>query len=486
MLSGLDKLKAEVESGQPRAAHDDEKLGKDLWDQADRLRHDIEKALAEFTKRIDATGAGDALIPLPVERRLEFCYGAILCQSGMATASKLVVRGGAGDKTRERWAFVCEHCYLEVGDYSAVRFAHDGEPVVYSEMLAACHVMACASFTNRRAYYKCLACYENRKDVNFSSATALEKHMETHPGYSLVRKAAEAEVVKATKNSIRRYVLEPDPDSQPPPLSEDNADNRHDAEGEVSPVSSPEMIPVRDLVDESGVPPIYLPAVSTIPTRPAAVPVRPPSPAPVRPVPVPTPSPPTVRPAPVRPRSPPIPRPPSAKPPAVPSKAPVGPPPAELPGAREPPSPVEMPASLGGQQHGHFMGPYQLDAPETPARPPTNMPGGFPLSDDPPPRQQSREDLWRPQLSPPFQRQQQPQPQPPPFRSAPPGPPPQGHRASPQLPQQGHPSRTNPQPPQQGHPFRQNPQSPRQRAPSPDFISTFRRSGGAPPPGNRP
>ncbi len=460
MLSGLDKLKAEVESERPRAAHDDEKLGKDLWDQANRLRHDIEKALAEFTKRIDVAGADDGLNPLPAERRLEFCYGAILCQSGKATASKLAVRGGAGDKTRERWAFVCEHCYLEVGDYSAVRFAHDGEPVVYSEMLAACHVMACASFANRRAYYKCLACYENRKDVNFSSAAALEKHMETHPGYSLVRKASEAEVVKATKNSIRRYVLEPDPGTQPPPLSEDNADNWQDAEGEVSPVSSPETTPVRHLADETGVPPIYLPAVSipavsTIPTRPA----------PVRPVPVPPPSPATVRPDPVRPRSPPVPRPPSAKPPAVPSKAPV-----ELPVAREPPSPVEMPAPVGGQQHGHFMGPYQLDAPVTPARTPTNMPGGFPLPDDAPPRQQGREDPWRTQPSPPFQQQLQQQP---PFRSGRQGPPPQGHRASPHLPQP---------PQQQGHPFRQNPQSLRQRPPSPDYVPSFLRPGGAPPP----
>ncbi len=345
--------------------------------------------------------------------------------------------------------------------------------------------MACASFTDRRAYYKCLACCENRKDVNFSSAPALEKHMETHPGYSLVKKTAEAEIVKATQNSIRRYVLEPDRDTQPPPLAEDNADSWHDAEGEVSPVSSPETIPVPDLADETGVPPIYLPTASNTPTKPIPVPVRPRSPTRVRPIPTQPPSPPAmIRPVPVRPRSPPIPRSPSARPPPVPSKAPAGPPPAELPVAREPPSPVEMPASFGGQQHSHFMGPYQLNA--TPARTPTNMPGGFPLPDDPPPRQQSREDPSWPHPSPPFQ---QPQPQPqappqPPFRPASAGPPPPEHGTSPQLPQQGHPSRANPQPSQrQGHPFRQNAQSPRQRPPSPDFISTFRRSGGAPPPG---
>jgi hypothetical protein len=252
VISDLAKLKSEIESG--RSSGDVEKGRKELQDRADTLKDEIEGALMQFTNRIASTNSlewNEAPASLS-DRPLHFCQGAILCQSGKADARKLSVPGPKDSP--QRWGFVCTYCFLEVADYSAVRFSRTGEPVVHSDMLAASHVMACASFNNRRAYYKCLACYENHEDVDFSSAQAFEKHMQSHPGYSFIKN--EAEAFEETRKNIRYYVLEPKPETLSVYDADDDADGNYDEPGsqdggnpaDVSPVSSPELA-VRGLAD---------------------------------------------------------------------------------------------------------------------------------------------------------------------------------------------------------------------------------------------
>ncbi|KAH8883301.1 hypothetical protein GQ53DRAFT_846975 [Thozetella sp. PMI_491] len=159
----------------------------------------------------------------------------------------------------KRWGFVCAYCFLEVGDYSAVRFSHRGEPVVYSDMLAASHVMACPSFQDRRAYYKCLACYENHQDLDFPSASAFEKHMQTHPGYSFVKN--ESEVSEATRNKIEYYVLKPELEELMAAAADDGADGYSDEPVlrvathavDISPISSPELSTRQSTAKPAGV-----------------------------------------------------------------------------------------------------------------------------------------------------------------------------------------------------------------------------------------
>ncbi|KAK4095863.1 hypothetical protein N658DRAFT_81720 [Parathielavia hyrcaniae] len=129
-------------------------------------------------------------------------------------------------------------------------------------MLAASHVVACASFSDRRAYYKCLTCYATHKDVNFPSASALEKHMERHPGYSFVRN--EPAVIKATQEQIQLHVLVPRPNVWIPTTVDKNVDV------DVSPPSSPETEQTPEM------------------QIPAPLKTHMPPPAPVRPPPIPT------------------------------------------------------------------------------------------------------------------------------------------------------------------------------------------------------
>lgn len=351
VLSDLAKLKAEGEPGQPGDSA--ESLGGALWTRVKWLKDEIEEALAQFMRRMDVAKPGhDTSDPLPETRRFDFCYGALLCQAGKADASQISLLGEQqADKTPLRWGFICQHCFLEVADYSAVRFSQDGEPVVYSEMLAACHVMACASFDNRRAYYKCLACFGLRKDVNFSSASALEKHMETHPDYSFLRN--EAEVVEATRTNIRYYVLEPDHKPRIPPsvVPTEQASPWYDAQ-EVSPISSPETTPWDDDLAETPIGPPLTPQSSHATTAGPAIatPVRPSTPvmppAPVSAVPVQTPKPPTPSTPRTKPQEEPIqlptrrPTPPLVQ---LPTRRPT-PPPVELPNRRPTPPPVELPS----------------------------------------------------------------------------------------------------------------------------------------------
>jgi hypothetical protein len=219
-----------------------------LAGKADTLRKRIEntckEAITQFgnPKGIDRAEPSGDVTAMTLGRPLQFCYGALLCQSGETVARGLSVTETKGGML----GFICSYCFLEVAGYNAVRFSWTGQPLVYSDLMAASHVVACASFTDRRAYYKCPACYyEGRPDVDFSSASALEEHMKQHPPtenhdedqvprYKFVKN--EPDAAQETKEKISYYVLRPSPKARPVPTHEESVPAR-----EVSPPSSPEL-----------------------------------------------------------------------------------------------------------------------------------------------------------------------------------------------------------------------------------------------------
>ena len=181
-----------------------------LLKRARRIKVDMDGSLKRFSTRIGKeTAIAGAAVPLKVmQRRREFCDGALLCQSGKVNAEGLSSGTvGRNVSASQHWGFICVFCNLEVGNYSAVRLSSHGEALESQNQLAACHIVACASLSNRRAFYKCLACYQDYKDVDFPSALDLEKHMLEHPGYSFVRN--ERGVAEAMKKRINDLVLDP-------------------------------------------------------------------------------------------------------------------------------------------------------------------------------------------------------------------------------------------------------------------------------------
>ncbi|RYP48609.1 hypothetical protein DL768_005529 [Monosporascus sp. mg162] len=252
LVTELNELKNEVSSG--HTTEDIDKRWRKLSDQANCLKEEVEGVLTQFTHRIGpSTELHEAPDILP-GRPLKFCYGAILCQSGEADARKLSVSGV--NDSPQRWGFICTYCFLEVADYAAVRFSNRGEPVVYSDMLAASHVIACASFKDRRAYYKCLACYENHKDLDFPSASTFERHMQNHPDYSFIKN--ERGVSEETRKKIEYYVLEPKPEVLSVNEDGGNADGNFEKstsgekvkDSNISRISSSPDISARDLVEK--------------------------------------------------------------------------------------------------------------------------------------------------------------------------------------------------------------------------------------------
>ncbi|KAH7303101.1 hypothetical protein B0I35DRAFT_194982 [Stachybotrys elegans] len=243
LRSDLNILKVDFASG--RSTIDREKRRTELLGRANQLKDEIEGALTQFADRADVPIESPETTRGTMARPLKCCYGAILCQLGEADSRELSVKGIDNAK---QWGFVCKYCFLEVGDYNAVRFSRRGEPVIYSDMLAASHVIACPSFADRRAYYKCLACYANHKDLDFPSASAFEKHMQSHPGYSFIRNEKKAS--DETKEKIEQYFIleskvEGLPGTETNTTADDNLERYASEEGvkasDVSPISSPEL-----------------------------------------------------------------------------------------------------------------------------------------------------------------------------------------------------------------------------------------------------
>lgn len=123
----------------------------------------------------------------------QFCDGAKLFQSGDKDEDFLSDLVKVSKFTSD-WGYICNACGLEVGYYRAVRISSTGQALDTSLLLTASHLNAC-KWRERRAFYRCLACYKNRKIVDYPSAVAFEKHMEEHPDFTMMNEKDENQVV---------------------------------------------------------------------------------------------------------------------------------------------------------------------------------------------------------------------------------------------------------------------------------------------------
>ncbi|KAF5639237.1 hypothetical protein F52700_4089 [Fusarium sp. NRRL 52700] len=146
------------------------------------LEEAIRKAIGDFNTRHTAKRESKKEVLLSTSAEFsntKFCYGAILCQSGRATAASLAAPYTGAWKKPE-WGFICQYCNLEVGDYKSILLSKTGKALETSGLLASCHVMACDE-RELRAYYKCLVCYLHKRDVALATASAFETHLSQHP-----------------------------------------------------------------------------------------------------------------------------------------------------------------------------------------------------------------------------------------------------------------------------------------------------------------
>lgn len=123
----------------------------------------------------------------------QFCDGAKLFQSGDKDEDFLSDLVKVSKFTSD-WGYICNTCGLEVGYYRAVRISSTGQVLDTSLLLTASYLNAC-KWRERRAFYRCLACYKNRKIVDYPSAVAFEKHMEEHPDFTMMNEKDEDQVV---------------------------------------------------------------------------------------------------------------------------------------------------------------------------------------------------------------------------------------------------------------------------------------------------
>ncbi|KAF4945001.1 hypothetical protein FGADI_12260 [Fusarium gaditjirri] len=233
------------------------------------LEEAIRKAIGDFKTRLK--GKKDPIKQMIVSTSsaisgTKFCYGAVLCQSGRATAASLAAPYTGAWKKPE-WGFICQYCSLEVGDYKSILLSNTGNALETSDFLASCHVMACDE-RELKAYYKCLVCYLHKKDVAFITASEFEAHMTQHPVLPQVLERPTSASSGEAQRDINKYleaegstpafINEPTIDrktSNRPPLDTSSETwpfakvDRRDDEIFISPAESPAESPTDSTLD---------------------------------------------------------------------------------------------------------------------------------------------------------------------------------------------------------------------------------------------
>ncbi|OCL01393.1 hypothetical protein AOQ84DRAFT_383787 [Glonium stellatum] len=140
---------------------------------------------------------------LDSDRPRNFCYGALLLQ---ADKEKSIEDIAICRPSLREWGFICRHCNLSVGSYRALRaFEDDISPS--RELLARSHLIACVSLQERAAFYKCLACFERGKEVDFRSAAGYERHIEeAHPNIAEFDIAQEEETKRVLQEELEGFL----------------------------------------------------------------------------------------------------------------------------------------------------------------------------------------------------------------------------------------------------------------------------------------
>ncbi|KAH6871993.1 hypothetical protein B0T10DRAFT_500015 [Thelonectria olida] len=273
VLSKLKLLVRQQKALEEKAAEPRTQVTKDDRDSLDKGAEQLLQEIRKFQKdnvpktwfswlgREPRLPEGDCQLP-PSQERRRFCDGAILYQQGKTTIEKLTNKS-----LKAQQGFICTHCSLEVGDYGSFRVSKK-KVLASQDLLPASHLAACTSLWERKAFYRCVVCYRQGAEVDFSCASDLTLHMALHPDGALVMN--EENGSDALERDINALLLNKNQDSsadlshqQPPETSTDGGKKHNDW----SPTPSPDQREERHRVTVT---------LSTPPTSPTSPP--PPSP----------------------------------------------------------------------------------------------------------------------------------------------------------------------------------------------------------------
>ena len=104
----------------------------------------------------------DAVIP--------YCNGAILLQKSKADIYSVIKKQGSEQD------YICQYCFLEISDFRSCSRNYAEEDW---RLLASCHVQACKSWEDRRAAYRCFACFWCGHNEIEQSAATIRNHLDT-------------------------------------------------------------------------------------------------------------------------------------------------------------------------------------------------------------------------------------------------------------------------------------------------------------------
>ena len=143
-------------------------------------------------------GAGD----------VAYCKGALLLQESKADIYSVLKRQNSDQH------FICTHCYLEISDFQSNASNYEAEDW---SLLASCHVLACSSLKDRRAAYRCFACFARGHDVIEPSAAAIRAHLDACK-YRKIRNAQGKKTLGKARAYQSSAVEESEQTTYPPPL----------------------------------------------------------------------------------------------------------------------------------------------------------------------------------------------------------------------------------------------------------------------------
>jgi hypothetical protein len=144
-------------------------------------------------------GAGD----------VAYCKSALLLQESKVDIYSVLKRQNSDQH------FICTHCYLEISDFQSNASNYEAEDW---SLLASCHVLACSSLKDRRAAYRCFACFARGHDVVEPSAAAIRAHLDACE-FRKIRNAQGKKNMGKARAYQSSTVEELEQTTYPPPLS---------------------------------------------------------------------------------------------------------------------------------------------------------------------------------------------------------------------------------------------------------------------------
>jgi hypothetical protein len=131
-----------------------------------------------------------------------YCEGALLLQNSKTDVYS-VIKQQSTDQD-----YSCKYCFLEISDFRSSSLNYTKEDWF---LLASCHVQTCRSRKDRRAAYRCFACFYSRghKEIE-PSAAAFRVHLNECQFMKLPQKKQSSPVSQSQRNFSSRSSLPSD------------------------------------------------------------------------------------------------------------------------------------------------------------------------------------------------------------------------------------------------------------------------------------